>query len=285
MILNQKLAGAMQRILIKNEDRFVLTKVLEELLELGIGTRRGKSVYFTTKDKGEIQSWLEAKGFSTDQRVKQGMTRSQRLKITPNEKAGGERVKKQRISIKSLGGQRLILGTQSLLLPPGSHLDIDWTKIDGGIGHNCVLLVENYENFDRIHEIRFHLPDRFQSPLVIYRGDTNESRFHNVLSFLNAIHLPVLAFTDADPAGLAIATCLPRLEGIIFPPQRILIKQLNDPKIGRSDLFHNQYPVYSQALDDLPKGHPCQNAWKAIKQAGKGVVQERWIGETVKPFC
>lgn len=157
-MLDQKLAEAMQRVLAKAEERFNLTKALEDLIDFGIGTRQGKSAYFTTKNKDDIRAWLEAKGFSTDQHVQPGMTRSQRLIVTPNEKAGGEAIKRHRVSIKALTGQPLLIEKQRLLLPPESHLDVDWTKVIGQVGHDCILLVENYENFNRIHETAFNLP-------------------------------------------------------------------------------------------------------------------------------
>ena len=283
-MLDQKLAEAMQRVLAKDEERFTLTKALEELIEFGIGTRRGKSAYFTAKDKDEIRAWLEAKGFSVGQRVQPGMTRSERLAITPNEKAGGEAIKRNRVSIKALAGQPLIIGEQHLLLPTESHLDVDWTKVVGQIRHTCILVVENYENFNRIHETKFDLTDRFQSPLVVYRGDPNESRIDNVLKFLAEAELPVLAFVDADPAGIAIASQFPNLAGMVLPPIEILVEQLRNPRTARKDLFLDQYPVYGSMLDALPAGHPCHGAWNLISRAAAGVVQERWIQECIRFF-
>lgn len=284
-MLDQKLAEAMQRVLAKDEERFTLTKALEELIEFGIGTRRGKSAYFTAKDKDEIRAWLEAKGFSVDQRVQPGMSRSERLAITPNEKAGGEAIKRNRISIKALAGQPLIIGEQHLLLPTESHLDVDWTKIVGQIRHTCILVVENYENFNRIHETQFDLPELFRSPLVVYRGDPNESRIDNVLKFLAEAELPVLAFMDADPAGIAIASQFPNLAGMVLPPTTVLEEQLRNPRTARKDLFLDQYSVYGSVLDALPADHPCESAWKLISRTAAGVVQERWINVFVKLFC
>lgn len=281
-MLDQKLAEAMQRVLAKNDERFTLTKTLEALLEYGIGTRRGKSAYFSAKDKEEIRAWLEAKGFSVDQRVQPGMTRSERLAVTPNEKAGNEAIKRNRVSIKALAGQPLIIGEQNLLLPSESHLDVDWTKVVSHIRHTCILVVENYENFNRIHETRFDLPDRFRSPLVVYRGDPNESRIDNVLKFLAEAELPVLAFVDADPAGVAIASQFPNLLGMVLPPLDVLEAQLRNPQTARKDLFMDQYPVYGQALDTLGSDHPCYPVWKLILKSGAGVVQERWVQASVK---
>lgn len=284
-MLDQKLAETMLHILTKDEERFPLTKAREELVgEYGIGTRRGKSAYFSANDKEEIRRWLKAKGFSTEQRVQPGMTRSERLAVTPNEKAGGEAVKRHRVSIKALAGQALMVGEQRLLLPPESHLDVDWTKVASRIGHSCILVVENYENFNFIHETRFDLPGEFQSPLVVYRGDPNESRIDNVLRFLVQTNLSVLAFMDADPAGVAIACQFPNLVGMVLPPNAILAEQLRNPSTARKDLFLDQYHGYGRVLDALPLSHPCESVWKMILCAAAGVVQERWIRGAVEIF-
>ena len=281
MMLDQKLAEAMQRVLTKSDNRFTLTKGLEELIQFGIGTRKGKSAYFTSKDKEEIRSWLQAKGFATEQVDMTGMTRNQCLTVTPNEKAGGEAVKRNRVSIKALAGQSLVLGGEAINLPSETHLDADWTKIASTLGHRCVLVVENYESFNRIHETTFKLPVEYRSPLVVYRGDPHESRFDNVLKFLAQVKQPVLAFMDADPAGVTIASQLPCLVGMVLPPLDVLEDQLCNPQTARKNLFMDQYAVYGQSLDKLASNHPCHQAWKLISKYAAGVVQERWLSETV----
>lgn len=284
-MLNQKLAEAMQRILSKDEERFKLTKTLEALIETGIGTKRGGSAYFTAKDKEEIRSWLQAKGFAVEQVNLSGMTRSECLALSPNEKAGGETVKRNRVSIKALAGQSLVIGGEAINLPAETHLDADWKKIADALGHRCILLVENYENFNRIHETTFKLPVEYRSPLVVYRGDPHESRFDHVLRFLAQAELPVLAFMDADPAGVAIASLLPNLVGMVLPQPDVLQEQLRNPQTARKDLFLDQYTIYSQTLDSLGSEHPCHPVWNLISKCAAGVVQERWIQEAVKIFA
>ncbi|MFA7349613.1 MAG: hypothetical protein WC009_02535 [Methylotenera sp.] len=276
-MLNQKLAEAMQRILSKHDERFTLTVAMQDLIDAGLGTKRGKSAHFTAKDKAEMRTWLQAKGFTVEQVNLSGMNRSERLTVTPLEKAGGEAIKRNRVSIKALAGEPLLIGEGHLKLPTESHLDVDWTKIADKIGHQCVMVVENYENFNRVHELALVLPDRYQSPLVIYRGDPNESRFDNVLKFCTHIDLPVLAFMDADPAGIAIACQLPGLIGMILPSLDVLESQLSNQHTARIDLFHDQYPVYGRTLERLDAGHPCKPVWDLVSKHAAGVVQERWI--------
>ena len=277
-MLDQKLAEAMQRILSNGDERFPLTATRQRLVDVGIGTKRGKSAYFTVRDKAEMRAWLQAKGFSAEQIDLTGMPRSERLVVTPNEKAGGESVKRNRISIKAMAGQPLMIGGESIRLPDESHLDVDWTKIVGQVDHQCVMVVENYENFNRIHETKFDLPEALGSPLVVYHGDPNESRLDNVQHFLNYINLSVLAFMDIDPAGIFMAKQLPKLIAMIAPAEDALEKQLSSPQTGRRDLFQSQYLNYGNALNDLPINSPCLSLWHLVEKHRAGIVQERWIG-------
>lgn len=280
-MLDQKLAEAMQRILSRQDERFTLTATLQRLVDDGIGTKRGKSVYFYERDRQAMREWLEAKGFSTEPVDMAGMSRAERLEVTPHEKAGGEAVKRNRISIKALSGQALVIGGQPINLPEESHLDVDWTKIVSQIGHRCIMVVENYENFNRIHETSFKLPVEYRSPLVVYRGDPHESRIDNVLTFLGDAKLPVLAFVDADLAGVVIAASLPWLVGMVTPDLPTLGKQLLSPQIGRRDLFQNQYPSVQNAIAEIPADAPCRGVLNLILKYRSAVVQEYWIGRDI----
>lgn len=277
-MLNQKLAEVMQRILSRQDERFKLTATLQHLVDDGVGTKRGKSVYFNERDRQGMLEWLEAKGFSSEPVDMNGMSRAERLEVTPHEKAGGEAVKRNRISIKALAEQALVIGAQPINLPEESHLDVDWKKVVSQVGHRCIMVVENYENFNRIHETSFKLPVEYRSPLVVYRGDPNESRIDNVLAFLGEAKLPVLAFVDADPAGVVIAASLPWLVGMVTPDLSTLNQQLSSPKIGRRDLFQNQYPSFQNAIAGIPADAPCRLVLDLILKHRSAVVQERWIG-------
>lgn len=277
-MLDQRLAEAMQRVLSKEDDRFQLTSTLQRLVDDGIGTKCGKSVYFSQKDRDEMRKWLEAKGYSVEQVDLSRLSRGERLSLTPNEKAGNEAVKRRRISVKALAGGALILDGQPIMLPAESHLDADWHRVVGKLGHGCVMVVENYECFNRIHEITFRLPIEYRSPLVVYRGDSYESRLDNVLTFLAEAKLPVLAFVDADPAGMVIAANLPGLVGVVAPDLHILEGQLASPQTGRRDLFADQYASVQNALHEIAQDSPCRPVLDLILKHRSGVVQERWIG-------
>jgi hypothetical protein len=277
-MLGQREAKTMVRVLASGKRRFALTAAFLNILEVGIGTKRGASVYYTEDDLREMRDWLIAKGYGTEPKDLSALSRSASLAYTPNEKAGAAAVKKNRVSVKALAGQRLLVAGTSLELPAGSHLDIDWNQISNGLGHKCILVVENYESFDQIHRTDLQLPPKHDAPLVIYHGDPQESRLDNVMAFLSSIRLPVLAFMDADPAGIAMASRLPGIAGVVLPPQDDLEAQLRSPAMRRTDLYTNQLPIHQATLRALPLGHPCYGAWRLVERHRAGIVQERWIG-------
>lgn len=281
-MLDQNLAQAMQRILATRELRYPLTEVRIRLIEaFAIGTKKGKSAYFSASDRAEMRKLLEATGYSLDLQNVAGMRRDERLTVTPNEKAGSGRVKRDRISVKAMKGCELKVGGTRLRLPADAHLDIDWTSVVGHIDHQCLMVVENYENFNRLHEITFDLPIFYQSPLVVYHGDPTESRLDYVRKFVALTQLPLLAFMDLDPSGLQLATKFERLEGIVAPPYETIDEQLRSPISGRRDLFQAQVPMCGEQLNNLPPNSPAKGLWTLITRHKAGVVQERWIGSGV----
>jgi hypothetical protein len=277
VMLDQKLAQAMQTVLASEKSSYPVNAALKRLVtDFSIGRIRGKSVYFTSMEREEIQVLLSIKGYSLEKVSLSQMDRNQRLNVTPYEKAGGGPVKKNRVSIKSLAGQPLLIGTQPIHLPDHCHIDADWTRIADQIGHRCVMVVENYENFNFLHKVRFDLPEQYGSPLVIYRGDPGESRYDNVLAMLEKLNLHVLAFVDADLAGINIACSMPGLVGMVAPDLQCLEKQLSSPA-ARTDLFQAQYTGLSAAMERLESSHPCFPLWNLISRYKACDVQERWI--------
>ena len=188
-MLDQRLAQLMQRLIAEAAPSTPLRPVSQRLRDdLNIGRIKGRTLYFTDRDREVMRDLLEARGYATSPVDLSDMSRSDRLVSTPNEKAGGGTLKSGRISIKALVGKPLAVAGKSLSLPDRSHLDIEWRNVVDDIGHDAIMLVENYEVFDRIHALDISLPEDCANPLVIYRGDRYESRQDNVKALL---HEPV----------------------------------------------------------------------------------------------
>ena len=278
-MLDQRLAELMQRLLSQEAGTTAVTGTSRRLAdELNLGRIRGKTIYLSEGDHAEMRTLLSANGYALSPVDLNGLSRGDRLLAgTPNEKAGGEAVKRGRISVKSLAGQRLLIGNQELLLPPRCHVDAEWRAVLDGMAHSAIMLVENYEAFDQIDQVSFDLHDEFTNPLVVYRGDRHESRQDNVIAFLDAVQLPTMAFVDIDPRGLHIAAGCPNLVGIVAPDALVLETALASPATGRRDLFQAQVPGIERFLQGITDDSPLHPLWTLMARHRAGVVQERWL--------
>ena len=278
-MLDQRLAELMQRLLSQEAGTTAVTGTSRRLAdELNLGRIRGKTIYLSQGDHAEMRTLLSANGYALSPVDLNGLSRGDRLLAgTPNEKAGGEAVKRGRISVKTLAGQRLLIGNQELLLPPRCHVDAEWRAVLDGMAHSAIMLVENYEAFDQIDQVSFDLPDEFTNPLVVYRGDRHESRQDNVIAFLDAVQLPTMAFVDIDPRGLHIAAGCPNLVGIVAPDALVLGTTLASPATGRRDLFQAQVPGIERFLQVITDDSPLHPLWTLMARHRAGVVQERWL--------
>ena len=276
-MFSHRLAESLKKLIMADDSRLRLTESLSKFsIEYNLGTIKGKSIYFSPVDKEDIRKLLVAKGYELTSSPSAVMTRSEKLALTPNEKAGGGSLKRNRISIKSLDNTPLQLNGESLRLPKKSHIDIDILSIEP-TGHDCVVLVENYDNFNHIHDSAITLPAPYIRPLVIYRGDKNESRLDVVLYYLDVSKLPVFAYVDIDPYGLVNVQGIANLIGVLTPELTVLEALLSDTKTKRNDLYEHHYAGCYAVLDGLEDGHPCQKIWKLIKKYKAGVVQEQFL--------
>lgn len=282
-MLDQTLAQLMQRLLEKDAPSTPLNATARRLLDdLGIGRIQGKTLYLSDRNRQEMRELLLARGFSTIPLPIKDMSRSDRLvEATPNEKAGGGTVKTGRVAIKPLPGKSLNIAGRTLPLPDGCHVDIDWHRISADVAHDAIILVENYEVFDQVHRLHLELPQAYSNALVLYRGDRIESRLDNVIAFLDATKLPVIAFPDIDPKGLHIAGTCPRLAGILAPEQAELERVLASPATARPDLFRSQLPGVGGYLRSAPTESPVAALWGLVQKHRSGCVQERWLANQI----
>lgn len=278
-MLDQTLAQLMQRLLEKEASSTPLSVTARRLQEdLGIGRIQGKTLYLSDRNRLEMRELLLARGYSATPLPIKDMSRSDRLAMaTPNEKAGGGALKTGRVSMKSLPDKTLNVAGRTLSLPDGCHVDSDWRSVANSIRHDSIMLVENYEVFDQLHQLAFDLPDYCKNPLVIYRGDKTESRLNNVKAFIDASGLPVLAFVDIDPKGLHIAVGYPRLIGVVAPAYADLKATLDSPASARPDLYRLQLPGVGDYLRSMADNSPISDLWELLQQHRTGVVQERWL--------
>ncbi len=204
-----------------------------------------------------------------------GLTRAESLALGRNEKWADGPARRDRVAVKTLPGRPLLIGHESILLPPLCHVEADVEEIAGGVQHDTILLVENWECFDRIHAVQLNFSAAGPNPLVIWRGGSGEARADASQNFLKTLNRPVWAFVDFDPAGLVIAATLHSLQGIISPEASVLAELLD--KHGLEDRYRAQLPAAAPSLDR--SGHPAvAYLWPLLRQTGRALPQEIFIG-------
>ena len=281
--MDKRIVKLIERAVHSAETLFPLNASWQHLhREYNIGTTRGNKIRVSDRDKEEMIGLVKqvtgldlrkasADGFAS-------LTRSDALEYVRDEKWAGRKVSADRLAIKALPGKVLSLNRRTLALPSRCHLDIAVESVDS-LEHEAILVIENYECFDRIEQICWALGEPYSNSLAVYRGDPHTSGGQAVNEFLRGLEVPVLAMVDLDPAGLLIAQALPCVAGLVAPNDEMLECFFEQ---GNSDLYHKQRPVAANTLDCSPHA-AIRRVWELIELSQKGLVQERWLRGDVKP--
>lgn len=212
------------------------------LADLGLGSRVGKELRLTreeaSKARVSLLRLLEAPSFAALD-ASPG-TRSETLALTNNEKLLGASPRSSRVAVKAFPGQPLILGARQVWLDDRDNLEIDCESVSRLSGHDAVVLVENWESFERLPSLDASVCHRLPqgcSPLAIWRGAPDHPS-GAALKALLSLTAPKFAYVDLDPAGLSIALSVPNLVDMLAPPLDELEELFQ--KRGRPRLFADQ---------------------------------------------
>lgn len=120
-----------------------------------------------------------------------------------------------------------------------------------------LLLIENLDSFDDWDD--YPAPPELAGSLVVYRGHRGLARGARQLLERLPAATPVVVFPDYDPAGLAIATSLPRADALLLP-------ELDEALLacGSRAHFDRQFRQARQ-LEEAELG-----GWRAVWEEMKG---------------
>jgi len=275
--MDKNLINSLLRIYQGEKDRYAASGVLTRLMEdFNIGQRVGTSIVFSNNDRDAIRKLLATEGIDVETTQLgdwQELSRTDSLEFSHNEKMTNASVRQGRVAVKALPGNLLCFGGQKTSLPNGSKLDIDWQLLIANCEHTSVLLVENWEAFDKIHEVTFDLSGAGKNPLVVFRGSP-VYRQDYVIALLNSLELPVFAFVDLDPSGLILAQSTPHFAGLMVPPTLELVSALKSVKNYsryRSQLIQSQSILNNSTHPDIVKH------WKLLQEYGSALPQEYFL--------
>ena len=279
--MDKRLINTLLRIFHSPDGRFPEGRSISAFCsEYNLGMKQGASLVFTEEDKNEIGRILQGEmgidPATTTSESWKYLGRAQSLQLARDEKLAGRSVGAGRLRLKTLPGRTLNVAGGSWNLPLRADLGMDLEAVLGHeISHDALLVIENLQTFDDIHSVGMDVMDSLSArdPLVIFRGDTQGgARADAVHALIKSTILPVYAFVDYDPAGLIIASGLPRLDKVLAPCLQDLAALIKTRGISRRYL--DQVMAASYALQQLESDSRIAPLWDVIHSAGKGLPQE-----------
>lgn len=245
----------------------------------GIGLVKGRKILFSEKHKERIRALLRADNIDPETSLDAwaNLGRAESLAIGPDEKWAGEAVRAQRISFKALHGRPVLAGDVPIYLPLGMNLE--WRQADAVqcLRHDAVIVVENWEVFEWIDDLQLDMGHVSGNPLILWRGGASNAAVGAAMRFLEAFRRPVWSAPDYDPEGLAIASRLPHLAGVLAPRDDVLKGLLDMSRLhGR---YSQQLPGARSTLENA--AHPdVKRLWALVRASGNALPQERLCPRT-----
>lgn len=242
--------------------------------DYGLGRISGRSILYGEPDWALAEKLLDNRGIPRER-----ASEMRRADTAPyvgiSEKSFGKRPHAGSVAVRAAFGSCPLDG-EATQCPEGGYqvlLPEDAMRVQ------CqqLLVVENLETFRFLGRYRW-IDYQRKPTLAIFRGDTlfNPAEASQVIA--DRIE-PVLAFTDFDPAGLAIAERQPRLAGLILPAEDWLREAT--AKAKRGDLYESQIEQYASRLSAA--AHPdLQRAYRLLREWRKGYNQE-WMESAPGP--
>lgn len=276
-MMTKLLAKSLLRVVQSPEDKeaFGASKTLCDFVrESGIGIVRDSQILFPTAQKERIRAWLRADNIDPSAALDawDGIARSAALNLGPDEKWAQSPVRANRIAFKTLQGKALFVDGRPTFLPRRANLEWLADEAAAGLNHDSVIVVENWEAFDRIDDLQVDITRAGTNPLIVWRGGGQRSSTGAAITFLELFKRPVWSAPDYDPEGLAIASRLPYLAGVLCPPPDRLRVLLDESKL--SDRYRQQLPGALATLEAAC--HPdIVFVWSMVRQTGKALPQER----------
>jgi len=243
-----------------------------------IGTERRGAFTIDRKDRKAIRAILLSEfqvPLHATEDTWDGLSRHEALEFGANEKMTTESVREEIVALKAFSGKPLNLFGADIHLPDGVAMVTGWSKIVPHARHSAIVLIENWEAFERIHRLSFPVPDHLQEAIVVYRGDLPGYSIGAVHDWLKSQDLPVYVFSDQDPAGLVIALTTPGFAGLMFPPFEDVVRKIEQARGARERYLEqcvNSTPFLLKAQD--PEVIRFRDLFEL---AGKGIPQEEFV--------
>jgi len=239
-----------------------------------IGVRVGRMVEYCDADITAALNFLQNSGLPTIP-LTEDMRRAQTSQFVGiSEKTFSQAPHKDSVSLKVASGVCRV--KERTLVTPAGCYGVFTVEQAMQVSADRIMVVENLETFRNL-ELQRWIDYGGLNVLAVYRGD---SRFAltDVTKVIQERKESTWAFFDFDPAGLAMAATLQRLERIILPDFDWLEQETRRCK--RSDLFAPQVNQYRNFLETA-ENKSVRAIWRRMSSLNLGFPQE-WMEDA--PF-
>lgn len=233
--------------------------------QVGLGQQAGRRFLYGEADHARAATVLRNHGVSLEPTAK-GLRRADApLHHNANEKRSTLGPHADSIPLKGIAGNCLLDG--NAITREGYSV----FSLEKAMQVTCsrLLVVENMETFRLLERNRW-IDYRGHDVLAVQHGDI---KFHHgkVREFLHLRTEPIWAYFDFDPAGLGMASGMPRLEQVVLPPVMQLIDLAR--RAQQVDLFVKSLGQWSATLE-LDVNQLIRPHWDLMKSLRLGLSQE-----------
>lgn len=247
-----------------------------------LGVRHGRQFDYSAEDIAHARDILRSRGIpeSEPDTVSEAFDRAA-ASMTPgiSEKSGSLSPYHDMVAVRAMTPGCRFMGH---LMPAELHgFTVMYSSDAMAIETEAILVIENLETMRQLHRYRWIFDSEVarSAVLAVYRGD-NVFKVHHAARLVEERTEPVWSFPDPDPAGIGLASKLPRLAGLLLPWER-LEEMLRLKR--RDDLYHPHLQSWSAILDACPQPD-VYRAWTILQKTQYGLNQEALRDLVNSPF-
>ncbi|QCB46942.1 hypothetical protein [Hydrogenophaga sp. PAMC20947] len=235
------------------------------LTQHGLGLRAGSRFVYSKEDAERAAQMLVNRRIAAVSPEKTLRRIDAVLNIAGSEKSGTLSPHYDSVAIKTAHG-RCLLDANSV---PQIGYQVLTHEQSVSVRADALMVVENLESFRFLERNRW-LDYLGKDVLAIFRGD-NGLRADAALKVIEARKEPVWAYFDFDPAGLGMASRLPRLERLLLPCEGSL--ETSARQANQVRLFADQTMQWSPTLD-ADSREIIRTPWRHMQRLRLGLAQE-----------
>lgn len=257
------------RIAQSYDPSFKVNQTLKDLAARGFGHVSGQDYKISREERRNLKQWLQRQGISWQIPWSSfDGDRVQTAEMAVNEKLARTGAQDGRVLIATWGGGALLNG-QPVPEWTGGYVSAVADSLET-VECDRIVLVENLAAFTALHRLVGAFEN--QRLLAVYRGDPSRSSGQSwARDIADRTGIPLAAFVDFDPAGLAIALQV-QAESILLPELSAL-----DSVQGSAEDFTNQN-IQWEWLRNTDAGPAFRDCLTALAARRQGFTQERMIG-------